>query len=219
MSSRWTKLAESQEIYAVQDFQKAAMRLLNEQVLYQGNSNQRKDFDLIAQYEADFTQALDMFGCRLEINRNEQYVAAIPTIPETSKITLKETLLVLVLRKLYDQHMERGTLHQGIAGVSLIELETAYKTSTNRELPMKPQSELLGLFDVMKRWGVAKAIKQLNGDETDWYIQVLPGIQSIMNENAIASLKAHAEMQYEPGELRITGSMQRDTGEGNDETA
>lgn len=105
--------------------------------------------------------------------------------PDTSKIPLMHTLLALVLRKLYDHHMNRGSLNAGIAGIGLSELEIAFNESTGRELPMKPQSELIGLLDAMKRWGIARPIKTENLGDATWYVEILPGIQSLINERSI----------------------------------
>ncbi|MFB2711975.1 DUF4194 domain-containing protein [Aeromonas veronii] len=198
MPISWKRIAEQSEKHTVRDFQKAAQRLIIDQVLYQANPKQRADYDLVAAHEDAFTEALDLFGCLLDLNVQERYVAAVPTVTEVSKIPLMHTLLALVLRKLYDHHMNRGALQLGIAGVSLPELEAAFQESTGRELPMKPQSELCGIMDVMKRWGIGRLVRTENSGETVWFVEILPGIQSLINERTLAILKSHAELLYEP---------------------
>lgn len=198
MPTNWKRVAEQQSLYAINDFQRAAMRLVVEQILYQSNPRQRIDYDIISTHESDFAEAIDLFGCRLDHNSQQRYVAAIPMQPDTSKIPLMHTLLALVLRKLYDHHMNRGSLNAGIAGINLSELEIAFNESTGRELPMKPQSELIGLLDAMRRWGIARPVKAENLGDATWYVEILPGIQSLINERSLAMLKAHAEALYEP---------------------
>jgi len=198
MPVSWKRIAEQQETYSIADFQRAALRLMTEQILYQANPKQRSDYDLVAAYEDEFAEALDLFGCKLDHNLQERYVAAVPTQPEASKIPLMHTLLSLVLRKLYDHHMNRGSLNAGIAGIGIAELETAFKESTGRDLPMKPQTELMNMLDAMKRWGIARPMKVDNLGEVTWYVEILPGIQSLINERSLAVLKAHAEVLYEP---------------------
>lgn len=201
MSVNWHRIAERQETYTAKDFQRAALRLVIDQVLYQANAKQRVDYDLIAAYEKEFAEVLDLLGCKLDHNARERYVAAVPTQPDVSKISLVHTLLALVLRKLYDHHMNRGSLNAGIAGISLSELETAFKESTDRDLPMKPQAELMAMLEAMKRWGIARPMKADNLGEVTWYVEILPGIQSLINERSLAMLKAHAEVLYEPDGL------------------
>jgi len=198
MPVSWKRIAEQQETYAIGDFQRAALRLVTDQILYQANPKQRSDYDLVATYENEFAEALDLFGCKLDHNVQERYAAAVPTQAEASKIPLMHTLLALVLRKLYDHHMNRGSLNIGIAGVGIAELETAFKESTGRDLPMKPQTELMNMLDAMKRWGIARPMKADNLGEVTWYVEILPGIQSLINERSLAMLKAHAEALYEP---------------------
>jgi len=198
MPVSWKRIAEQQEIYTIGDFQRAALRLVTEQILYQVNPKQRSDYDLVAAYENEYSEALDLFGCKLDHNIQERYVAAVPTQQEVSKIPLMHTLLALVLRKLYDHHMNRGVLNAGIAGVSIAELETAFRESTGRDLPMKPQSELMTMLDAMKRWGIARPMKTENLGEVTWYVEILPGIQSLINERSLAMLKAHTEALFEP---------------------
>lgn len=198
MPVSWKRIAEQQETYSIGDFQRAALRLVTEQILYQANPKQRSDYDLVAAYENEFAESLDLFGCKLDHNTQERYVAAVPTQPEVSKIPLMHTLLALVLRKLYDHHMNRGALNAGIAGIGIAELETAFKESTGRDLPMKPQAELMNMLDAMKRWGIARPMKADNLGEVTWYVEILPGVQSLINERSLAMLKAHAEVLYEP---------------------
>ncbi|MBK1851575.1 DUF4194 domain-containing protein [Marinobacter sp. 1-4A] len=198
MPISWKRIAEQDEAHTVRDFQKAAKRLIVDQVLYQANPKQRADYDLVAAHESAFAEALDLFGCMLDLNVQERYAAAVPTVTEVSKIPLMHTLLALVLRKLYDHHMNSGSLHAGIAGVSLPELEAAFQESTGRELPMKPQSELQGMMDAMKRWGIARLVRTENLGDSAWFAEILPGIQSLINERTLAMLKSHAEFLYEP---------------------
>lgn len=204
MPISWKRIVDQQETYTVGDFQRAALRLVTEQVLYQANPRQRNDYDLVAAYEEPFAEALDLLGCKLDHNRTARYAAAVPTQPEAGRVSLSATLLALVLRKLYDQHMNRGTLNAGIAGIGIAELETAYKESTGRDLPVKPQSELIGLLDDMKRWGIARAVKGSTDGEVMWHVEILPGIQSLITDRSLAMLKAHAETMYDPAAAATT---------------
>lgn len=198
MPISWKRTVDQQSTYTIADFQKAALRLIVDQILYQANSKQRSDYDLISAYEDEFSEVLDLLGCKLDHNTQARYIAAVPMLTEVSKIPLMHTLLALVLRKLYDHHMNRGLLNAGIAGVGIPELEAAFKESTGRDLPMKPQTELMNLLEAMKRWGIARPMKVDNLGEVTWYVEILPGIQSLINERSLAMLKAHAEILFEP---------------------
>ncbi|GAA3923819.1 DUF4194 domain-containing protein [Litoribacillus peritrichatus] len=198
MNVSWKRLAELDKYCDESDFQRAALRLMNEQVLYQSNPKQRSAYDLVSRYENEYSKALDLFGCRLDHNTSFQYVACVPRYPEMTKMTLDQTLLVLVLRKIYDHHMQTGTLDKGIASVTIHELEMAYSESTQRELQIKPITRLDNLFQTMRRWGLARMVRNEDSVENPWIIQVLPAIQSLVNEQSLAILKAHAAQQFEP---------------------
>ncbi len=194
----WEKIASQEDLYTKADFQKASLRLVEEQILYQSNAKQKFDYDLISKFETEFIQVFDFLGCKVDHNRQSNYIAIIPMHAKVGKIPLMHTLLSLVLRKLYAHHMKMGNLNSGIAGVSLKELEMAFNESTGRELKMKPQSDFLRLLDVMKRWGIARAVKVTDANETSWFVEILPGILSLINEQSLSMIKAHAEINYQP---------------------
>ena len=196
----WEKLVGQEDLFTKADFQKASLRLVEEQILYQSNARQKFDYDLISKFETEFIQVFDFLGCKLDHNRQSRYVAIIPMHAKVGKIPLMHTLLSLVLRKLYAHHMKMGNLNSGVAGVSLEELEMAFNESTGRELKMKPQSDLLRLLDVMKRWGIARSVKVTDANEVTWYVEILPGILSLIGEQSLAMIKAHAESNYQPND-------------------
>lgn len=200
MPTSWKRIVENQEIYSIKDFQKAASSLIAEQILYQADSKQRAGYDIVSNYEREFVELLDLFGYTLDHNIQERYVAVISIQKVVNKISITHTLLALVLRKLYDHHMKQGVLNSGVAGISLNELEVAFKESTRRELPMKPNSILKGLLTDMKRWGIARFKKSENLEKASYYVEILPGIQSVVNEKSLAIIKAYAETKYEPNE-------------------
>lgn len=63
MPVNWKRIVEHQQTYSIEDFQRAALRLLNEQILYQVNPKQRSDYDLIATYENEFAEASAIVIC------------------------------------------------------------------------------------------------------------------------------------------------------------
>lgn len=217
MPISWKRIVESQKAYGESDFQRAAMRLVTEQILYQSNMRQRSDHDLVVAYEKEFAEALELLGCKLDVNPNYRYVAATPTQVEASKFTLNQTLLALVLASLYDHHMRSGTLRKGVAEVSIPELEAAFKESTRRDLPMRPQSELFDLLDVAKRWGIARAARSDEAEGAEWYVEILPGVTSLVTQNWIASLKAHAESLIDPLAVPLTAGGDRPADESDKE--
>jgi hypothetical protein len=198
MPISWERTAEKSGIYSISDFQRATSRLVYEQVLYHSDNRQRRDYELVVSNEREFVEALNLLGLKLEVNPTERYVACVPTFPQTGNINVNEALLALVLRKLYHQNMMMGGLDKGVAGISLPELEVAYEEATGRKLVLSPRSEFESMFAAMKRWGIARLRKTDKNDHQPLSVEILPGIQSVLNESAIAMLKVSAQVQFEP---------------------
>ena len=208
MPLNWTKLAAQDERLLEDDFQRAAMRLMNEQILYESNAPQRTAYRLIVRFLDAFEEAFSLFGCRLDHNEHARYIAAVPVVEDAQRIGIKQTLMILVLAQLYDYHMSRGTLDKGIAGIDMGELATAYKASTGRDLVLKPQTEVMALLEDMKRWGVARATRTEAFGEATWGVEILPGIQSLVTERSLAKLKAHAQVNTEVGVDEAAGAAE-----------
>ena len=69
--------------------------------------------------------------------------------------TVAQTLLALVLRKIYDESANGGHLDDdGEVQCDLVELGEKYRLATQRDLPGK--GELDALLGVLKRWGIAR---------------------------------------------------------------
>ena len=192
MPLSWKPFVEKQDkpIYSEQHFQKAAMQLITEQVIYQSNRKQKSTYDLINLYRKQFDESVKLFGCELKHNEAFRYYAAVPLFSELSRVSLPDTLMALVLRKIYDRKMHKGVVHKGIAEVSINELEVDYLDSTNRELVLQPRTILDQQFKSMKRWGIARMVK---GEDDVDFVQILPGIATMINEATLSNLKTHAE--------------------------
>ena len=103
MKRSWNTLSQlSNGVYAVQDFERTAYRLVVEQVLYASDRSTRLAYHLVEDHFDDFIAALAPLGIRLERNAHYRYVVALPAHAEGVPVTLAETLLLLVLRQRYD---------------------------------------------------------------------------------------------------------------------
>ena len=79
MKRSWNTLSQlSNGVYAVQDFERAAYRLVVEQVLYASDRGTRLAYHLVEDHFDDFIAALAPLGIRLERNAHYRYVVALP---------------------------------------------------------------------------------------------------------------------------------------------
>ena len=127
MKRSWNVLSQlSNGIHAVADFERAAYRLVTEQVLYASDRGTRTAYHLVEDHFDDYVAALAPLGIRLERNAHYRYVVALPAHAEGVPVTLEETLLLLVLRQRYDEAARQGSLEEfGEVVVELPDLQEA----------------------------------------------------------------------------------------------
>lgn len=99
--SFWTDAAEAtKNVVTEDDFEAAANRLVTEQVLYAADRGSKVAYGLIRDFEREFKRALEPLGYVVRVNSQLRYAYAIPKHARTSPVTVDQTLLALVLRKI-----------------------------------------------------------------------------------------------------------------------
>ena len=197
MPRTWEKIASEDPIYNAEDyFADALYQIVTEQVMYQSDLRQRTSYEVIRRHIRDFREALALSKLELVINDDYRYCAAIPRDTRKQPLSLQETLLILVLRKMYHERISRGELEQGQAVIEIEELKTAFRELTHRELP-SGAGEIKELVAKMKRFGMAKAVPVQEGSLQPFDITVLPAIVDLVNEAAINRLGAFVGAQLE----------------------
>ena len=191
MKRSWTTLSQlSNGVYAVADFERAAYRLVTEQVLYSTDKNARVAYRLVEEFFEDFMQALAPLGIRLERNPHYRYVVALPAHGEGTPVTLAETLLLLVLRQRYDEAMRQGLVEdEGVVTVELPDLQEAYQALAGR--PMPDVGTLRDLARTLKRWGTCRLVESEPDDAQPFHLQVRPAIVDIVGEQWLQRLDQH----------------------------
>lgn len=191
MKRSWSTLSQlSNGLYAVADFERAAYRLISEQVLYASDRYSRAAYQLVEEHFEDFVGALAPLGVRLVRNPHHRYVIALPQHAEGVSVSLDETLLLLVLRQRYDEAMRQGQIEeQGDAIVELPDLQEAYPALTGRDMP--DAGVLRTLARALRRWGVCKLVESEPDDPQPFHLQVRPAIVEIVGEQWLHRLDQH----------------------------
>jgi len=191
MKRSWNTLSQqSNGVYAVADFERAAYRLVTEQVLYAGDRGTRVAYHLVEDHFDDFVAALAPLGIRLERNAHYRYVVALPAHGEGTPVTLDETLLLLVLRQRYDEAMRQGRIEdQGEVIVELPELQEAYQALIGR--PMPETGALRTLVRTLRRWGVCRLVDSEPDDPQPFHLRVRPAIVEVVGETWLQRLDQH----------------------------
>lgn len=200
MPRNWSALAQnSNGIYTENDFKQAFYQLVCSQALYAREMHHSVAYALIARYRAEFEEAADLLGLQLRFNDNYRYCYVVPYAAKHQQLDTTETLLMLVLRRLYHDRALSGDLYAGEAVVTIDELVAAYQASTQRELP-KTAVDLRDLILHMRRYGIAKPGKPAEGDAQPFTVVILPAINDILSESALSRLGAyqHAADEADP---------------------
>lgn len=191
MKRSWATLSQmSNGIHAVQDFERAAYRLVTEQVLYASDRLSRTTYHLIEDHFDDFVAALAPLGIRVERNAHYRYVVALPAHGEGAQVSLEETLLLLVLRQRYDEAMRQGQIEEhGEVVVELPELQEAYLALVDRAMP--DAGALRALARTLRRWGVCRLVDSEPGDSQPFHLMVRPAIVDIVGAQWLHRLDQH----------------------------
>lgn len=192
--SFWTDAATATKNVATEDdFEAAANRLITEQVLYAADRGSKVAYGLIRDFEREFKRALEPLGYVVRVNSQLRYACAIPKHARTSPVTVDQTLLALVLRKIFDEETRSGHHDEnGEVACDLVTLEVKYKQMTGgRELAAG--GKLAALIQWMRRWGLARVSdedgNQFGHDADQPYVVIIrPGIAEVLGEAALARI-------------------------------
>lgn len=202
--SLWDRaVSATDDVARHEDFEAAASRLVSEQVLYAADRGSKLAYGLIHQFERDFRSALDPLGYTLRVNSQLRYACAIPRHPKISTVSVDQTLLALVLRKIFDEETRSGTHDEnGEVACDLVSLETKYRQATGgRELASG--GKLSSLLQWMRRWGIARISDEDNGpfsaDPLQPFVVIIrPGISDVLGETALQRLAQFSHPSVEP---------------------
>ncbi len=115
------------------DLPRVINRLLGQTFLYQDKEDDKDDYYFIHRHRAACETALELTGFKL---LHDDYHRIFQALSEFSycraRYKLDETLMILVLRKIYEEHTERLSLAQDPV-VSIGEVREEYRTITGKE--------------------------------------------------------------------------------------
>lgn len=212
MKRSWALLSQQTGgTYTPQDFERAAYRLVTEQVLYASDRRSRNAYHLVETWLGDFASALEPLGIRLERNAHFRYIVALPAHAEGVAVSLNETLLALVLRQRYDQAMRRGEVEEhGEVTVELPDLQEAWPALTGR--PMPEIGTLRDLLRTARRWALCREEECEPGDLQPFRIVVRPAIVEIIGPQWLQRLDQHNLDGSGDDEVDIDPDTTDDTG-------
>lgn len=209
MSQYWESIAaKTNDQYVAEDFESTASRLISEQALYYADRNSRMTYGMVELFEREFKHVLSQVGVGLKVNRQLRYACAIPDNGKAGTATTTQTLLALVLRKIYDEHARTGQLNEsGEVVCDLVELEEKYRLSTSGKRESPGRSELESLLKVLKRWGIVRKLDEdemtdmVGNEDQPYALAIRPAIVELLGETAISRLEQFVEAAQPASEM------------------
>jgi hypothetical protein len=216
MTTLWDRLAEQSRLYMVDDYERAAYRLVTAQVLSANEQSTRKDYHLIAENLREFRQALEPLGIAIRHSAEYRYVVAQPKhVLSKNKASKSVTLMVLVLADIY--HRIRSAGQQGEYGEAIVELpdvQEAYQGLTGMDFPSK--GEMRELMGEIERWGVIRTTDSENDPTQPYSIMLHPAIADVLTKEWLGQLEG---LRKKSGQEEEEDEMDDDSEEASDVSA
>lgn len=205
------KLLDSEADLELSDMRQTASVLLERQFLYADQGRDKKHYHRVIGHIPYFTNLFDALNRRLVYDQDYGLVGILPQDgARTVQLNQEEALLLLCLRLLYEEGVEKFEARQGSVFTDSETLLNRYQTLVRRERP-----GLVRLREILRtfcRFGLIEV-----EDEQDRVIllQIRPALRLVTTEGYVAQLEAMLEGREEAPDEQDTD----DAGESVDEEA
>ena len=126
--------------------------------------------------------------------------------------------MALVLRKVYHLARQNGEDVDGHVYITLSELVPVYEDSTGRSFPNQSRHALVDVMNTMRNFGIARRHEADPSDGQPFGVEILPAIEFLLDESAIADLESHSKRAERDSE-RMTADEMDGRGEVEDKDA
>ncbi len=187
-------LARHEDLDADQ-IKQAAYALLSNQFLHRSRQRQRKHYETVVRYQSFFVNLMDALNQNLSINESHGYAGVVPQ-DFTRRMKLEETLLLLVLRYIYDEEINAFHAHDdGSVDISVEDLQVRFQQLTKRDLPYH-KMELDAWTQPLVQQGIIDAGADPEQPEIQ-RIRILPSITALLTSGALSMLEMYAKADAE----------------------
>ncbi|MCM0080181.1 DUF4194 domain-containing protein [Geomonas sp. Red32] len=211
MLNELKRLLDAEADLQAADMRQTASVLLERQFLYADQSRDKKHYHRVIGHIPYFTNLFDALNRRLVYDQDYGLVGILPQDgARVVQLAQEESLLLLCLRLLYEEGVEKFEARQGSVFTETEALLNRYQTLVRRERP-----GLVRLREILRtfcRFGIIEV-----EDEQDRVIslQIRPAVRLVTTEGYIGQL----ESMISGGEAEADGEESEETGESADEEA
>jgi hypothetical protein len=181
------QVCERDESGEPDDFRAAARALLTQQFLLLERPRDRGAYRLVANHFDYFTDLLDALGWTLHRDDQLGIIGVLPLESEAhARLRLADTLLLLCLRLLYEEGVERFEVRDGAVYTATETLLGRYETLLKRPRPRRPE-----LMDILARLRRHALIEIGDEDETGLpLLRILPTIRLVTGTRVAERMRA-----------------------------
>lgn len=188
MPKDWQSAVARSEEYEESDFMEAMYMIMAHQVIYQKDN--RIQYTIIDRHKEEFREAVALAGYELKFDADYGFCYIIPTyLKNMQPMSMADTRLILVLRKVYHEKFSLGEFDGGDVIVSLPELQSAYQATTGEKKEFR-STDLRSAIDRLKRFGMTRIVDS-DDDEQPFSIVIRPAIARLVSDAALSQLHAH----------------------------
>ena len=189
----------------VADLRAAASRLLREQFLFRDEPRDRGAWDLVREHFNYFTHLFEAIGWTLHRNEHFGYVGATPDEGAGfTPIKVDETVILLILRKLFEEGVEQHLAGPDGHVVTALDVEREHQ-ATGRPAPMA--TRMKAILQMLERRGIVAC--EFQPDMARTMITVRSVIRIVTGDGMQARLAAFtklgADLDAEPETEREEG--------------
>jgi hypothetical protein len=180
-----------------EDFRAAARALVTHQFLLLERPRDRAAYRLVANHFDYFTDLLDALGWTLHRDDQLGIIGVLPLETEAhARLRLADTLVLLCLRLLYEEGVERFEVRDGAVYTATETLLSRYETLLKRPRPRRPE-----LMDILARLRRHALIEIGDDDENGLpMLRILPTIRLVTGTHATERIRAFTDAAGEAGD-------------------
>ena len=187
------------------DFRAAARALLERQFLLLERGRDREAYRLVANHFDYFTNLFDGLGWTLHRDDGFGLIGLLPGEVESfSRLRLVDSLMLLCLRLLYEEGMERFETHEGSVYTQSETLLSRYETLLGRKRPLL--TEYREILVRLRRHALIESGE--DADDGLPALRILPTVRLVTGRRAQERIEAFLEAEEEAPE-----DMDTDEGE------
>ena len=180
-------LTELEQILRKQDgleerqFQEAACELRDRQFIYAADHGKRRHYDLVVRQKDYFEELFKAFGATLIHDPARELVGVVPEFG--APMRKDETIVLLLLRHLYGEHLRARIQEDGTIPVTSDEIVASFTTIARAAFPIRI-SRLRAILDHFADRGLVKILSDASdGEGITIELSIRPAVLLVLKDD------------------------------------